>query len=220
MMLTTPRITFLAALIWSLGAVAANSAAQQSLEEDRTGVYRPHLEVERGQFIRVPDEEIKPGFAYSYYNQRLSRRVWGLARDDGSFHYAFGEGTTLPVDVFDLRLPRETEARRLEEASPGLQQRLAITGGAPAVVMTAGGTWRLLPFQSLSSVFDIETGHRWEWHGRRRVAVLHTDGDQWQVVDGRYRPLGGGFLAVPAGCGTFHRAGSAAYVMRTPEAPR
>jgi hypothetical protein len=221
-MKSTPKSVAIGlALIGSLQAGALRSSGQQPIEEDLVGVYRPQPEFGRGQVVQVPAEEVKPGLAYSYYNQRLSRRVWGFARGDGSFQYAFGEGTMLPIDSFDLRLSPEATQGLLEEASPGLPQRLAITGASPAVKLTADGAWRLLPTRVSARVFDLETGHRWEWHGDRRVAVLHTLGDQWQVVNGRYRPLGGGWYpGVPGECGTFHRAGSAVYVMRTPEAPR
>jgi hypothetical protein len=204
-------------LAWALTAGGIRATAQQSLQGDRTGVYRPQPEIARGSLVRVPPEEVTPGLTYNYYNERLGRRAWGFAREDGSFQYAFGEGTMLPVDRFDLRLSPEAEEGLLEERSPGLQRRLSLTGGTPAVEMAADGQWRLLPMRVSERVFDLETGHRWEWHGGRRKGVVHTFGDQWQVVNGRYRPLGGGFSVAPPHCGTFHRAGSVVHLTRTPE---
>ena len=29
---------------------------------------------------------------------------------------------------------------------------------------------------------------RWEWHGQRRVAVRHTAGYEWVIIDGEYLP--------------------------------
>jgi hypothetical protein len=202
----------------SSAAATLEAASEQPEQEDRARVYRPQPEFGAGQLVPVAPEEIKRGFAYNYYHERLGRRVWGFARQDGSFQYAFGEGTMVPLNRFDLQLAPQTAQGLLEQSSPGLGQRLAVTGGTPGVMMTAEGTWQLLPFSTSTAIFDIETGHRWEWHGERRVAVLHTLGDQWQVVSGRYRPLNGAIAIVPSGCGTFHRAGSARDVLRTPEA--
>ncbi len=203
-------------LIFSLAAGLARAAEEQTDELGPEGVYRMQPSFETSEIVIVPPEEIKAGLAYNYYNRQLGRRVWGFAREDGSFQYAFGEGAVLPASLFDLRITPELRSMLLERGAPGLEQALATTGGTPAVRLDAEGQWSLLPVQSSARVFDMETGHRWEWHGRRRVAVLHTYGDRWQRIDGRYRPATGPVVFLPIGCST-RRAGSAAMVMRTPE---
>ena len=203
-------------MICSLVAPLAQAADEPMFELGPEGVYRSQPSFERSEMVVVPPEEIKAGMLYNYFNVPLGRRVWGLALEDGSFQYALGEGSIVPADMFDLRITPQMRSMLLEQGSPGLEQALATTGGNPAVVLGADGRWTLLPVSSSARVFDIETGHRWEWHGRRRLAVLHTYGDQWQRVDGRYRPATGPVVFLPIGCNT-DRAGSAAFVMRTPE---
>jgi hypothetical protein len=213
------RTRFVAVVVLSAGSMTASplhAVQQASVEQDRGAVYRIQPSLEGVQIVPVSPEEIRPGLAYSYYNQRLARRVWGFARDDGSFQYAFGEGTTLPTDRFDLQVSSATAAEILERRAPGLERDLEITGRIPAVRLSSTGQWRLLQQTSSARVFDLETGHRWEWHGARRVAVLHTFGDQWEIVDGQYRPATGAFAIVACGCG-LPRAGSAAWVVRTGE---
>jgi hypothetical protein len=180
------------------------------------GVYRMQPSFEKSEMVVVPPDEIKTGMTYNYYNQTLGRRVWGFAQEDGSFQYAFGEGAVLPATLFDLRITPELRSMLLERGAPGLEQALAATGGTPSVRLDADGQWSLLPVHSSARIFDMETGHRWEWHGKRRVAVLHTYGDQWRMVDGRYRPATGPVVFFPVGCGTV-RAGSASLVVRTSE---
>ena len=102
--------------------------------------------------------------------------MWGLALEGGKFQYAFGETTTIPTNKFDLRLSPEMQQRVLNERSPRLLQELNTVGRSAAVRLNAEGVWDLLPFASSARVFDMETGKRWEWHGLRRLAVVHTDG--------------------------------------------
>jgi hypothetical protein len=157
--------------------------------DDHEGVYRIHPDLEKVELILVPPAEIKPGFVYNYYHPGLKQRVWGQAAKNGGFEYAFGEGTTIPTQFFDLRLTPEMQARVLNELAPGLLRELDIVGRRPAVRLNSKDIWELLPFPSSARVFDIATGARWEWHGRRRLAVLHTGGNFWHVVDGEYHPM-------------------------------
>jgi hypothetical protein len=202
-------------LLWSLSA-NSTVAQQDASQLGSSGVYRVQPRMEATELVLVPPAEIKEGLAYNYYNERLGQREWGFAKADGSFQYAFGEGSVLPTDRFDLRLSAEAQSQLLERGAPGLQQALAQTGARPALRLNAAGQWELLSFRSIARVFDLETGHRWEWHGRKRKAVLHTYGDQWQIVDGRYLPATGPVILL-SGCFGPVRAGSAMLVMRTPE---
>ena len=186
------------------------------LEKKKDGVYRFQPGLRESTLELVPPEEIRLGLAYNYYHPQLARHVWGFAQQDGTFKYAFGEGTIVPTNRLDLRLSPTLRSQLLERGMPGLEKKLEITGGSPAVKLV-DGDWTLMPSKSSLRVFDLATGHRWEWHGTRRKAVLHTFGDQWQVVNGRYIPATGPVFMVGGGCCSSVRAGSAVLVMRTPE---
>jgi hypothetical protein len=157
--------------------------------EDHEGIYRLHPDIKNVRLILVPPADVKPGFVYNYYHEGLKQRVWGLALEEGKFEYAFGETTTIPTNRFDLRLSPEMQERMLNERAPGLLEELQNVGRSAAVRLNGKGIWELLPFPSSSRVFDMATGERWEWHGKRRLAVLHIGGNLWHVVDGGFYPV-------------------------------
>lgn len=214
-MIRALRLTTACFVLWSL-STNSTVAQQVASQLGSSGVYRVQPKLEGTELVLVSPKEIKKGLAYNYYNERLGQREWGFANGDGSFQYAFGEGTVLPTDRFDLRLSEAAQNQLLERGAPGLQQALAQTGARPALRLNAAGRWELLSYRSIARVFDLETGHRWEWHGKRRVAVLHTYGDQWRIVDGRYVPATGPVVLL-SGCVGPVRAGSVMLVVRTPD---
>jgi hypothetical protein len=158
-------------------------------EEDKTSIYRLHPDLDNVKPIVVPKEELTPGLVYSYYHPGLEQRVWGIAQEDGTFEFAFGEGTTIPTNMFDLRLSPEMRERVLEQRSPRLLSELSSVGRSAAVRLNGKGIWELLPFPSSARVFDLLSSRRWEWHGRNRHAVVHTGGYLWHVIDGEYYPV-------------------------------
>ena len=196
-------------------AQAQQTEQAEPLKED--GVYRYQPGLRESTLELVPPEEVKKDLAYYYYNPQLGSHVWGFADGDGNFQYAFGEGTVIPTDRLDLRISESLRSELIERGMPGLQKSLEITGGTPAVRLGTPGEWELLPTKASARVFDLLTGHRWEWHGSRRKAVLHTYGDRWQLVNGRYQPAGGPTYVVGGNCCSPVRAGSAALVVRTAE---
>jgi hypothetical protein len=171
--------------------------AQVASPEDHTGVYRLHPNLETVELVRVTPAEIKPRLVYNYYNEQLDERAWGLAKEGGGFEFAFGEGTVMPTTAFDLQLSPEMQARVLNERAPGLLKQLDNVGRSAAVKLNGKGVWELLRYPSSARVFDLATGQRWEWHGDRRVAVLHVGGNLWHIVDGRYYPM---TIATTLGC--------------------
>ena len=190
--------------------------AQDSDSLDRQAVYRVQPGLEETTLERVPPAEVKPGLAYNYYHPGLGQRVWGIAEGKGEFRYAFGEGTILPTEGLDLRISEALKNEILERNAPGLRKALESTGDSPSVRLDAEGRWRLVRAKSGVRIFDIASGKRWEWHGRSRKAVLHTHGDRWQVVSGRYVPASSWMASCSLGC-SHVRAGSAVLVMRSPE---
>jgi hypothetical protein len=179
-----PMLCFLALLFH-----VSTLCAQVAPADDHEGVYRMHPDLENVKLVRVTADEIKPGLVYNYYNQQLKQRAWGFAKQGGGFEYAFGEGTIMPTTLFDLQLTPEMEARVLNERAPGLLKQLNNVGRSAAVQLDGKGVWELLRFPSSARVFDLATGERWEWHGDRRLAVVHTGGNLWHIVDGEYYPV-------------------------------
>jgi hypothetical protein len=175
----------------ALALLSSPACANQAVpaSNDPVGIYRLHPNLETVQWVIVPPGEIKPGLVYNYYSDTLQQRVWGIARQDGGFDYAFGEGTTIPTSMFDLRLTPEMEAQLLNRRAPGLLSALSTVGRTAAVRLDGQGVWKLLPFPSSARIFDLLTGERWEWHGKNRHAVVHTGGNLWHIVDGRYLPV-------------------------------
>lgn len=211
-----PRITTLLSVVLLTVLTHSVCKAQETESIDRDGVYRVQPGLEEIRMELVPKEQIRVGLAYNYFHESLGRRVWGIAQRDGSFRYAFGEGTILPTEMLDLRISKEMEDQILERGAPGLRESLKITGDTPSVQIDAEGNWALLRGKSGMRVFDLTTGKRWEWHGRNRKAVLHTYGDRWRIVEGRYVPATGwGHIGLP--CCSHVRAGSAMLVMRSPD---
>ncbi len=172
----------------SLPAAPRLVAQDEIPADDQQEVYRLDPRNDNTTLIRVPLDEIKPGFTYNYYSQILKRRVWGFANEDHSFEYAFGEGTILPTSRFDLQLSEEAQERILEQRAPRLKQDLEGLGRSPAVQLDAAGNWNLLSYTTNVRVFNLLTGERWEWHGKRRLGVVNVYGNLWQIVNGEYKP--------------------------------
>ena len=115
--------------------------------------------------------------------------MWGIATEEGGFRYAMGEGSVQSVKSFKIRFTPEQEAQILESLAPTLKRYLESTGRGASARLDADGRWQLIHTSSISKVYDQLTMRRWEWHGQRRVAVRHTAGYEWVIIDGEYRPV-------------------------------
>ncbi|MEM9659956.1 MAG: hypothetical protein AAF961_16450 [Planctomycetota bacterium] len=195
--------------------------APATLERDAVYRYVPAGRDKRlvQRLEKIAPDELVDQRVYLHYDDRLGRHVWGLYVGDGRFRYAIGEGSTLRVELFEINLNEQERQEVLEAVAPRLKQKLEDPEKARNVNLylrlNSGNQWELAGYSALplvQSIFDLETGHRWEWHGARRHAVLHTLGDVWQVIDGRYVPTD--IVLPPIVCG--RRAGSAMNVVRTP----
>jgi len=145
----------------------------------------------KGRVVPIKADELKPGHVYLRHVPRLGRHVWSLADDDRRLRYAMGPGSVQPARQFDLRISEAERQREFEARAPELARRLAILGARPTVRLDADGRWQLQQTPSMAHVFDLETGARWEWHGDRRTGVVHSGGNAWGLVGGRYRPVFG-----------------------------
>lgn len=195
-------------------AVSTVPAQEQSADSPDRSIYRLDAARDALRTVAVDADEVEPGSAYSYFNEALGRHVWGFATEEGDFQYAFGPGTIVPTDRLDLPISQQVQSELIEQQLPRLERELRSTGRVPAVKLQPNGEWRLLARPSSTRIYDLLTRKRWEWHGPRRVAVLHSHGDQWQYAGGRYLPASGPVLEP---CWPQQRFGSAAFVLRTAE---
>ena len=165
---------------------AAKATARDDAGRDRRSIYRFDPVTETVE--AVPRSEFRPGHVYNRFDPALGRWVWSKADPAGRLRYAMGEGSVQPARMFDLRGTDAERQRALEKRSPELARLLAIQGVRPMLALDAEGRWGLGPTPSVSSVFDIATGERWEWHADEPARVVHGGGRRWRVVEGRYRP--------------------------------
>ncbi len=172
--------------------LAARSAAQEPVApaaapaDDQTAIYRydPFLR----EMIAVPTEEVKPGYLYTRFSPQLKRRVWSVARSGGGFEFAMATGSIQPAWRLDLRATAERQMEELRARAPELAQVMDIRGSRAFVQLDDAGEWQLVVRRTIASVYDEETLRRWEWHGERRVPVMHTLGYEWLLDDGKFTP--------------------------------
>jgi len=144
-----------------------------------------------GSFSPVAPDQIIPGKIYNHFSAVHRRYVWAYAEEGGSFSYALGPGSTEKPDRFDLTTST-SETRELVEAEAGPWAETSRREGSSILVrLGVDEKWSVLPVRSIRSHHDVDSGRRWEWHGKRRVAVLHTSGGSWEYQGGRYVPANG-----------------------------
>jgi hypothetical protein len=159
----------------------------------------PHESVRKpdprtGEFVAVPGNQIQPGKIYNHYSQRQGRYVWAYATESGGFSYGLGPGSTEDPANFDV-VTSERETRRIVQENAGPWASRSREQGRPILIRLGDDDkWKVLPGKSIRSHFDIDSGRRWEWHGTRRVAVVHTHGYHWSRGGERYVPAVDGVL--------------------------
>jgi hypothetical protein len=156
------------------------------LEVNRTLIQR--FDPFMNKLVEVQPAEIKPGFLYNRFSERMGRRVWSAALPGGGFEYAMAPGSTQPARLLDLRATEQQMREELLERAPDLAQVLDVRGGTAFVRLMPDDSWQVVQQPTIASVFDLENGHRWEWHGVRRVAVMHTLGYEWSLAAGKFVP--------------------------------
>jgi hypothetical protein len=182
------RVGFLFALglAWLAARPSAAQTPAEPFPDDLATVYR--FDPFQDKLIAVPAAEIKPGNAYYRYHPGLGRRMWSLATVDGGFEYAMAVGSVVPARALDLRATPAEMQRELAEQAPELKKMMDIRGTIAFVRLIDERTWKLVPQPTIPSIYDLATLRRWEWHGERRVAVMHTGGFDWLLVNGKFVP--------------------------------
>jgi hypothetical protein len=167
----------------------ARPEAAATLDPARIYRFDPLVET----FAPIDRRDLKPGHVYHRYNPGLGRWVWSKANADKSLAYSMGPGSVQQVWLFDLALTAEERRREIEARAPReMAQLYRVQGARPAVRLEPDGRWVLHGVSNKGHVYDLETGSRWEWHGDRRVGVIHGGGNSWTWLDGRMVPAGMG----------------------------
>ena len=133
-------------------------------------------------------KDLKVGAVYFRFSTLSGHHVWSRLSEENVFEFAMGPGSVQPAWRFDIREGKEDQLRLLEERSPELYKRLMVQGARPMIKLLDNGRWDLDLASNEGRVFDIETGNRWEWHGGRRVRVVHTAGKSWIYANQIYHP--------------------------------
>lgn len=87
------------------------------------------------------------------------------------------------------RASTEERQRALQARAPEMARLLEIQGTLPTVILGADERWDAHVGPSVTSVFDLDTGRRWEWHGTDPVGVIHSGGPRWARQGSGYGPI-------------------------------
>ena len=143
-----------------------------------------------GKLGPINRDDRKVGYIYYHFSSRRNAWAWSYLQDDGSFWYAFGEGTTQIARRFDIRALREEIAKRLEEF-PELAKKVDQYNQSVCLRLLADGRWKIVGTGIAPSIFNAETGERWQKFAKDEyIPVVHTNGAIWTVRNGVYYPSG------------------------------
>ena len=140
------------------------------------------------KLVAVRPAEIKTDHVYYRYSASRKRHVWSKAAGQGRFLYVMGPGSVQVAKLFDIRATAEEKQKALESRSPAAAKLFATRGAPPAFKLDESDRWSIATVPTDGSVFDLETGRRFEWHGDRPVEVVHSGGNAWTRQGDRYAP--------------------------------
>ena len=155
------------------------------------------------EFKPIDPEEGIAGKIYNHFNQQRGRYVWAIALEGGGFSYPLGPGTTESPTNFDLVTSAAQTRELVDEAAGAWAEASRRLGTEVLVRLQENNRWEVLRINSIRSHYDLDTGRRWEWHGKRKVAVSHTNGYVWRYHDQKYEP-GNPWLS--STCGQCHQS--------------
>jgi hypothetical protein len=172
-------LTIIAALSVS---VVAGATAPATKDGKRVEQQILKFDIMNRQYAPVTLDELRPGHIYSHYSPQLGRQVWSICKEDKTFWHALAAGSCQPVHLFDWNVRTEDEEKAAEEqlrkANPGIARQVAQEGAAIFLELHPDGHWRLTR-TSVPSVYDAETGMRWEWQFGRYIPVRRTSDYGW-----------------------------------------
>jgi hypothetical protein len=146
--------------------------------------------VQEIELVPVAPEELKPGYIYSHFSQKLNRRVWSFYRADAGFWDALGSGTIQEARLLDFRAPEEKQVEAIRQVAPGLAYAIVRGRQRAFARLTEDNEWELAKVSTHPTVYSLNTGRRWDWAFGRYIPVRHTHGDRWAFREGKYVPAG------------------------------
>jgi hypothetical protein len=170
--------------IYLMAQEAGSILPSTLIAEDPKLVYR--MDLMTGKLDPIDRSDLKVGYVYYHFSSRRNHWVWSYYQKDGSFWYAFGEGTTQEAWCFDIRASREELSKRLEEF-PQLAHQLERQNHSVCLRLQADGRWKIIQSGIPRSIFNAETGERWQMFAKDEYTpVVHTGGNRWTARNGDY----------------------------------
>jgi hypothetical protein len=176
------------------GLVPLRATAQQKdlvmpnslVAKDTRIAYR--LNLLSGDLEAVNQKDMKVGCIYYHFSAGRNAWVWSYLLNDRTFWYAFGEGTTQTARRFDIRASLQDVTKRLEQF-PELERGVNQYNQAVCLRLQADGRWRIVGTGLAPSIFNAETGERWQQlHKNEYIPIVHIGGNSWSVRNGSYEP--------------------------------
>jgi hypothetical protein len=144
------------------------------------------LDLITGRLGAIKPADMKVGCIYYHYCPRRGAWAWSYVQSDRTFWYAFGEGTTQIARRFDVRATQEDINKRLEQL-PALAQEVNRYNQSVCLRLQGDGRWTIVGTGMVPSIFNVETGERWEQFGKSAyIPIIHTHGAIWTIRNGRY----------------------------------
>jgi hypothetical protein len=184
------RLVFISALVGSLAPVCATAQETGVIMPDVLTAADPglayRLDLMTSKLVPMKRDDMKAGYIYYHFSSKRNAWAWSYRLKDGNFWHAFGEGTTQNAWLFDVRASEEEITKRLHEF-PALERRVAQYNEAVCLRLQADGRWKIVGTGIVASIFNVETGERWQhFASDRYIPVVHTGGNAWTVRNGKY----------------------------------
>lgn len=195
-MLTTPFLdsrrtilkpTILGLFLFVSAAVDFSEAAEGIAGDESQDIIK--LNPLSDTLEKVAREELHAGYVYNHFDSKLKRRVWSFWQSNGKFQHAFGEGTTLEAWRFAPGISRESALNKLKDINPELAEHLVQSGQMLRFQLDADGKWAINGTTVVLSIYDLESGYRWEKHSYKYIPISHTGGYRWRIHEGKFVPV-------------------------------
>ena len=137
-----------------------------------------------GESRSIAQADLRPGYIYNHFDDRLNRRVWSYYAGGGEFWHALGPGSVENGAQFDIvaaiaAMAAQPDPQLVEDH----ERRSSIK-----FRLQENNQWSELSLDPVRQIYDLYTKGRWEKHGRRLIPVRHSAGYRWSYRGGRFVP--------------------------------